>query len=119
MPKLRYDTVLEPMKAIVNAKEAADLLHCSVKSIENHARSGRLPGIKFGDGWIFSTELLVETVKKLSLSEAEIRSKSARSIGILAVNLKSKRKPPGMAHLSDREIDQILSGKLKLTIAED
>lgn len=117
MPKLSYDTMLEPMKAIVNAKEAADLLQCSVKSIENHARSGRLPGIKMGYGWIFSSELLVETVKKISISEAEVRSKRSRPLGILTGSTKSKRKPPGMAHLSDQEIDQILSGKLKLNSA--
>ncbi len=103
----------EPLKAILDAQEAADLLHCSAKSIENHARSGRLPGIKFGDGWIFSSELLVETVKKLSIEEAEKRSKPARPMGILVGSPKSKRKPPGMGHLSDQEIEQILSGKLK------
>ena len=90
----------------------ADLLECSVKSVQNHARSGRLPGVKFGDGWVFSSDLLVETVKKLSIEEAEKRARLVRPIGVQVRN--PKRKPPGMGHLSHEEIDQILSGKAKL-----
>ena len=100
------------LKPILNAQEAADLLQCSVKSVQNYARSGRLPGVKFGDGWIFSSDLLVETVKKLSIEEAEKRTRPVRPVGVQVRTL--KRKPPGMGHLSHEEIDHVLSGKAKL-----
>jgi excisionase family DNA binding protein len=101
--------VSELLKPILNAQEAADLLQCSVRSVQDYARSGRLPGVKFGDGWVFSSDLLVETVKKLSIEEAEKRSRPVRPIGVQVRT--PKRKPPGMGHLSHEEIDHILSGK--------
>jgi hypothetical protein len=104
----------EFLKPILDTQETADLLHCSVRSVENHARSGRLPGVKFGEGWIFSSELIVETVKKLSLEEAEKRSKPVKPFGVFVGTPKRKRKLPGMGHLTDEEIELVLAGKLKL-----
>ncbi len=89
----------------------ADLLECSVKSVQDYARSGRLPGVKFGDGWVFSSDLLIETVKKLSIEKAEKRNSHVRPTGVQVRN--PKRKPPGMGHLSHEEIDHILSGKAR------
>ena len=104
-------TLSQLLKPILNAQEVAVLLECSVKSVQDYARSGRLPGVKFGDGWVFSSDLLVETVKKLSIEEAEKRTRPVRPIGVPVRT--PKRKPPGMGHLSHEEIDHILSGKAK------
>lgn len=102
-----YVALIEP---ILDAEEVADLLQCSVKTVETHARSGRLPAVKFGDGWIFSSELLIETIKKLSLEEAEKRSRPVRPKGIAVAAPKHRRKPPGMGHLTYEEIQEILGG---------
>ena len=48
------------MNPILNAQQVADLLGCSVKTVENHARAGHIPGTKFGDGWVFASELVIE-----------------------------------------------------------
>jgi len=38
---------------IYTADQAAQLLGCSVKTVEELARQGELPGIKPGGGWVF------------------------------------------------------------------
>lgn len=58
------------MSPILNAAQAAELLCCSVRTIEDHARAGRIPGAKFGDGWVFAADLLVEAVKAMSMEQA-------------------------------------------------
>ncbi len=61
------------MSPILTAEEVAELLRCSVRTIEDHARAGRIPGHKFGDGWVFAADLVVEAVKEMSLEGAKRR----------------------------------------------
>lgn len=97
------------MNPILSAQEVADLLCCSVKTVENHARAGSIPGAKFGDGWVFSAELVIEAVKTISLKEATDRAQPHRKAKGFKVMENNMRKPPGMKHLSEEAIRQILS----------
>ncbi len=97
------------MNPIMNAQEVADLLGCSVKTVENHARAGTIPGTKFGDGWVFSSELVIEAVKTISQQEAATRAQPQRKAKGFKVLENAKRKPPGMKHLSEEAIRQILT----------
>lgn len=94
---------------ILNAEQVAELLHCSRRTVEDHARAGTLPGAKFGEGWVFVTELLMETVKQMSVKPAaEAKKTKAR---LVMVEKPGAKKPPGMAHLSEHAIREILSTK--------
>jgi excisionase family DNA binding protein len=97
------------MKPILTAQEVAELLCCSIKTVENHARAGSIPGAKFGDGWVFASELVIEAVKAISLREAEARAQPQRKAKGFKVMENAKRKPPGMKHLSEESIRQILT----------
>jgi excisionase family DNA binding protein len=97
------------MNPILNAQQVADLLGCSVKTVENHARAGHIPGTKFGDGWVFASDLVIEAVKTISQREAEERTQPHRKAKAFKVMENQRRKPPGMKHLSDEAIRQILS----------
>lgn len=97
------------MNPILSAQEVADLLYCSVKTIENHARAGSIPGAKFGDGWVFVAELVIEAVKTISLYEAAGRAQPHRKAKGIKVMENSQRKPPGMKHLSEEAIRQVLT----------
>lgn len=97
------------MNPILTTQEVAALLCCSVKTVENHARAGSLPGAKFGDGWVFSAELVVEAVKAISLKEAAERAQPQRKAKGIKVAENLTRKPPGMKHLSEEAIRQILT----------
>lgn len=61
------------MPAILTTTQVAELLGCSTRTVEDHARSGRIPGAKFGDGWVFAADLVVEAVKDISLEGAKRR----------------------------------------------
>ena len=89
----------------MNAEEVASLLECSKRTVEDHARDGTLPGVKFGDGWVFASELVVEAVKRMSLERTKPK---AHAVKVAAG--KTKR-PPGMAHLSEQAVSEILRPK--------
>lgn len=97
------------MKPILTSQDVAELLCCSIKTVENHARAGTLPGAKFGDGWVFSSDLVIETVKAISQKEAAERTRPQRKARGFKVMENNKAKPPGMKHLSQEAIRQILS----------
>ena len=97
------------MNPIMNSQQVADLLGCSVKTVENHARAGTLPGTKFGDGWVFASELVIEAVKTISQQEAAERTQPQRKARGFKVMENNRRKPPGMKHLSEEAIRQILT----------
>jgi excisionase family DNA binding protein len=99
------------MNPILTAQEVAQLLCCSVKTVENHARAGTIPGAKFGDGWVFAAELVIEAVKAISLQEAAERAQPQRKAKGFKVTENASRKPPGMKHLSEEAIRQILTPK--------
>lgn len=97
------------MTPIMNAEQVAALLGCSKRTVEEHARDGTLPGAKFGDGWVFAADLVVDAVKRISLE----RNKPTRNPAPRAVKVSepSRRKPPGMAHLSEQAIREILGAQ--------
>ncbi len=97
------------MKPILTAQEVAELLCCSIKTVENHARAGTIPGTKFGDGWVFSSDRVIDAVKTISQREAEERAQPQRKAKGFKVLENAKRKPPGMKHLSEEAIRQILT----------
>lgn len=82
---------------ILNAVQVAELLGCTPETVADHALAGRLPGYKFGTGWIFSSELLVEAVKKMSL--AGVEKKAAKPLAVMLTTPKRKQLP-GFSMLS-------------------
>ena len=48
----------------LNTKEAAELLFCSEKQIENLARDGMIPAVKIGRSWVFPVEVLMHYINE-------------------------------------------------------
>jgi excisionase family DNA binding protein len=95
---------------ILTAAQVANLLRCSERTVEEYARDGRIPGAKFGDGWVFAADLVVEAVKKISLEAAAERRKAQQPAGVKVEQpVRSKRKPPGLKLLPQHAVRQILS----------
>lgn len=59
---------------LLDAPGAAGLLQCSVRTVEDCARSGRLPAVKFGDGWLFPADALLRAVNRMAEDEAARRA---------------------------------------------
>lgn len=65
---------MTPLKPIMTAAEVAELLQCSPRTVQDHARAGVLPAKQFGDCWIFPTAALLEAVNTLAKTEAQRRA---------------------------------------------
>lgn len=100
------------MNPLLNSDEVGELLSCSKRVVEEYARTGRLPGAKFGDKWIFPSELLIEAVIKICRQEAEQRAKPQRAFGVL-VSTSRKKKPslPGLSLMPDDVVKSIMDGQ--------
>ena len=61
---------------VYTADQAAALLGCSPKTVEEMARDGRLPGLKPGGSWVFPAGALARRLDELALEEAAQRRKS-------------------------------------------
>lgn len=55
---------------LLDSEQVASLLKCSTRTVEDYARSGRLPAAKFGDGWVFPAEALMRAVNRIAEEEA-------------------------------------------------
>lgn len=63
---------------IYTAEQLAPMLRCSVKTVEQKARDGSLPGLLLGaGGWIFPAGALAQRLDQLALEEAAKRRKPA------------------------------------------
>lgn len=60
---------------VYTADEAAALLGCSPKTVEEMARDGRLPGLKPGGSWVFPAGALARALDELAMQEAAQRRK--------------------------------------------
>jgi excisionase family DNA binding protein len=69
-----------PWPAIIDAEQAATLLHCSKGRIELLAERGQLPATKFGRGWIFVTAQLIQC----ALARCAENVRSGNEIGLRA-----------------------------------
>lgn len=78
---------------ILKAEELADMLGCSVTTVEEKARQGQLPGLKFGDGgWVFPTRATFDMLNSYA-SQCPHRVKKQKFSAVLQVT-PAKGPPP-------------------------
>jgi excisionase family DNA binding protein len=82
-----------PITHLMDSTQVAGLLKCSERTVEDHARAGRLPAVKFGDGWMFPTEALLRAVNRLAEEEAAKRSGPTRPAAIKQAETQRKPRP--------------------------
>lgn len=58
---------------IYTADQTAQMMGCSVKTVEDLARRGELPGLKPGGGWIFPAGALAQRLDELAIEQAAKR----------------------------------------------
>lgn len=63
----------DTLKPILISQEVADLLQCSVRTVEDAARSGHLPAVKIGDPWLYPSDALVARLNELALEQSLAR----------------------------------------------
>lgn len=92
------------MNEILKAEEVAKLLCCDDNTIEEKARQGKLPGLKFGRGWVFPRDALIETINQMAKQEAETRrtGKPTQPAAIATTpnNRRTGKQPPKLPSLA-------------------
>ncbi|PIG09939.1 helix-turn-helix domain-containing protein [Comamonas sp. 26] len=58
---------------IYTAAQLAELLSCDKETAEARIRSGDLPGIKFGKGWVIPRQALLQCLNDMAQAEAAKR----------------------------------------------
>lgn len=89
----------------IDSEACAALLHCAAKTVEELARQGKLPGMKFGNSWMFFRDQVISEAKKMAIEEAAQRRTQLTSVPPVAVHLgfptKKRRSPPKLPPLFD------------------
>ena len=81
------------MNDIMTKEEVADILDCEPTTVEDKARSGELPAVKYGRGWIIPRTALLEHLHAKAMEN--VKPKGASQAAPLAVATKTaKRAPP-------------------------
>ena len=65
---------LTELPALLDAAQCAALLRCSREHVEELADRGALPATKFGRGWVFPSQQLLEKVASICESERTARA---------------------------------------------
>lgn len=69
---------------VLTVDQVASALGCSPRTVEERARAGDLPGLKFGDGgWIFPLQALLQVLNKCATDQAEERKRPQTPAGVL------------------------------------
>lgn len=89
---------------IYTVDELAKRLGCASTTIEEHARRGLLPGLKFGDGgWIFPAGATDQRLNELALEQAADRRKPPPKpsgvVRALPTSKRAKKAPPALPSL--------------------
>lgn len=86
------------LRPVLNAEECAELLRCCTDTVEEMSRSGELPGVKFGRGWIYVTSDLLAYLAEKARREAEERraglTRPASSVEPIHTKVKPQRRTP-------------------------
>ena len=69
----------------------ATALDCAETTVEEHARTGYLPGIKLGRGWVFPRAALMQSLCELAHREAAERKNKPTPGLAIATNSHTRR----------------------------
>lgn len=78
------------MNDVMSKDEVAAILDCEPGTVEDKARAGELPAVKFGRSWIFPRTALLECLHKQALENTKPKASAAPR----AVSTKSQRRAP-------------------------
>ncbi len=78
---------------LMDSSAVAQLLGCTVRTVEDYARARTLPAIKLGGGWIFTSDTLIPAINRMIEEQARPEPK--------AIKQPAPRKgPPSLALLN-------------------
>lgn len=94
---------------VMSVEEVAALMKCATRTVEDHARAGRLPALKLGESWVFPSDALIRAVNRMAEEEA---AKRAKPVAPAAVRVKQAgNKPVNLKLLTQQSGGQVLTAQ--------
>lgn len=84
---------------MLTAEEVAAALRCAPSTVEELARNGTLPGLKFGAPWVFPKVALLQRLNEQALAQSEQRRQPVTPRCISATVKASKKPLPDLGSL--------------------
>lgn len=83
------------MDDVIPQSAVAQLLECDENTVQERARTGDLPGVKFGRSWVFPRQALVARLNEIAIEQASKRRGKPEPKPIAAaVGAKTPRRAP-------------------------
>lgn len=81
---------------VLTVDDVAELLHCAPRTVQERARRGDLPGLRWGDDWVFPAGALLKRLDEVALADASERRKPAAPTAVVLrqVPTKARRQLP-------------------------
>lgn len=64
---------VDQLPAVLDTIQAAEILRCSARSVEEALRSGQLPGHKWGESWILPSRAFIDRINEHAAEAATER----------------------------------------------
>ncbi|OUL98352.1 helix-turn-helix domain-containing protein [Variovorax sp. JS1663] len=91
------------MNETIGSEECAELLRCTPSQIEELARVGEIPGLKFGRSWLFVRADLLAFLAEKARAEAAQRRANRQPKAPSALNTRPRRQiPPALPQPAQR-----------------
>jgi excisionase family DNA binding protein len=75
----------------IDSEECAVLMHCTADQVEELARAGEIPGLKFGRSWLFVRADLLAYLAEKARAEA-LERRARRQPGVKPLEVKPRRR---------------------------
>ncbi|MEJ1164741.1 helix-turn-helix domain-containing protein [Variovorax sp. CCNWLW186] len=79
---------------MMSSEEVASYLDCETKTVEEAARTGRLPGVKFGRSWRFPLSALLEALHEEAMNTAKKNRTRPEPVAIAKPTGRKSRRTP-------------------------
>jgi excisionase family DNA binding protein len=91
------------MNELLSAAEVAEELDCTVQTVEDQARRGQLPGVKFGRSWRFPRSALMQVLHDRAMANTTVKTPSPSARALEVFDSMRSRTPPPLPKLPDLE----------------
>lgn len=82
------------MGETIDSAECSELLRCTPEQVEELARSGEIPGLKLGRGWLFVRSDLLSYLAEKARAEAQERRAKRQPVMNRSPDIKPRRRQP-------------------------
>lgn len=85
---------------VLDDNEVATILDCDTKTVQEKARAGELPAVKFGRSWRFPRAALLQKLNEMALANKPTKREPHATQKAAPEKTRRRRTPPPLAILA-------------------